>query len=401
MDQNNKTIKTVNLKLSRREFFVKSTLAFAAASLAQGNISGISQKGNYNEGPINKCRMKVGSDTDKLPGALKKKGAIAVLDYLKNEGFDGAFFRLMLDLSPTLDPVELKEVKAHADSIGLFLEAGIGWINPYNTAERPEIRRFGNGDYRLAIEKMISAAQLINCKELWAVSAHSIHGDPFYVAYDRFRTDVTWDDQIESMYKFIRLLSPVLKDTGCRLNLEAHGDETSFEAQRLIERLGPDILGVTLDTGNLPLQADYPMYAIKRLAPYVHMTHCKDGILYRTANGLNQQIRSLGDGIIDWKSALEEINRFNPDLHLCIEDYRAENLLLWSTSKYKNYYPDLTAEEIAAFEQMTTVCENKIKSGKILGVEEFRKLTFGEKERDASYLRGAEYLRKIINQINL
>jgi aspartate aminotransferase len=33
-------------------------------------------------------------------------------------------------------------------------------------------------------------------------------------------------------------------------------------------------------------------------------------------------------------------------------------------------------------------------------VEEFRKLKWSEKERDESYLRGADYLRKIIRQIN-
>ena len=91
----------------------------------------------------------------------------------------------MLDLSPTLDPGQLKEVKAHADSQGLFLDAGVGWMNPFDTAERPDIRKFGDGDYRLAVEKMLKAARLIDCTELWAVSAHSAHGRPSYVAYDR------------------------------------------------------------------------------------------------------------------------------------------------------------------------------------------------------------------------
>jgi sugar phosphate isomerase/epimerase len=383
--------------LSRREFLIKSSLITSAAVVSENKM------GFYSEGTgenLNKkCRMRVGSDTDKLPSEVKKQGAFAVLDYLRERGFDGAFFRLMLDLSPTLDHGELKEVKSHADSLGLFLEAGIGWVNPYNTPERPEIRRFGNGDYRLAIEKMISAARIIDCTELWAVSAHSIHGDPFYVAYDRFRTDVSWDDQLEATLKFIRMLAPVLKDTGCRINLETHGDETSFEALRLIEKASPEILGITLDTGNLPLQADFPMSAIKRLAPYVHLTHCKDGIFYRTSEGLNQQIRSLGDGVIDWKSALEILNNYQPDLHLCIEDYRAENLLLWSTSKYKSHYPDLSEEEINEFGRLTSICENRIKSGEIQGIEEFRKIQFGETERNSSYLKGADYLRKIIKKI--
>jgi sugar phosphate isomerase/epimerase len=382
--------------LTRRDFFIKSSVA---SILSPSIINSLTSDIQSDPGMKRKCRMKVGSDTDKLPSEVKKKGAFAVLDYLKERGFDGAFFRLMLDLSPTLDHGELKEVKAHADSLGLFLEAGIGWVNPYNTPERPEIRRFGNGDYRLAVEKMISAARVIDCTELWAVSAHSIHGDPFYVAYDRFRTDVTWDDQLDAIVKFIGLLAPMLRDLGCRINLETHGDETSFEAIRIIEKSGKDIVGITLDTGNLPLQADVPLSSVERMAPYVHLTHCKDGILFRTDDGLNQQLRSLGDGIIDWKSALEILNSHNPDLHLCIEEYRAENLLLWSTPKYRKAYPDLSEKDISEFDRLTGICDQRIMEGKIPPVGEFRKLPFGEPQRDAAYIKEAAYLRKVIEMI--
>ena len=273
-------------------------------------------------------------------------------------------------------------------------------MNPYNTPERPDIRRFGNGDYRLAVEKMISAARIIDCKELWAVSAHSVHGDPFYVAYDRFRTDVSWNDQLEAIIKFIDKLAPMLRDLGCRINLETHGDETSFEAIRIIEKSGQDIAGITLDTGNLPLQADAPMNSIRRLAPYVHMTHCKDGILYRTNDGFNQQIRSLGAGVIDWKSAIDILNEHHPELHLCIEEYRAENLLLWSTQTYRDQYPDLSKEDLSEFDNLAAICEKRIRSGEIMGIEEFRKLPFGEAQRDLSYIKSAGFLRKIIETVN-
>ena len=36
------------------------------------------------------------------------------------------------------------------------------------------------------------------------------------------------------------MLKPLLKDLGCRLNLETHGDETSFELLQLIDNLGED-----------------------------------------------------------------------------------------------------------------------------------------------------------------
>jgi len=376
---------------SRRQFISKASLAVPGFILTS-NTSFASM--NNLDNRMN-TGMKVGVDADKLY-AVKGKGAFSVLDYAKKHGFDGVFYRTMLDLSPALDDVELKEIKAHADSLGLYLDSGAGWVNPYNTAETPHIRRFGKGDYKLAVEMMIKAASKINCKELYAVSGHSIHGDPFFVAYDRFRTDVSWSDQLLAIKKFINMLKPLLLDLGCRLNLETHGDETSFELLELIDELGEDVLGVTLDTGNLPLSADVPMDAIRRLAPYIHMTHCKDGILYLTAEGIVQQLRSVGEGIVDWEEALVILGKHSPNLHLSFEDYRAENLIQFYDPDWRIHFPDLTDKDVAEFERLARVCEDRIIKGEIMGIEEFNKLPFSDEDRIDSYKQGAEYLRKII-----
>jgi sugar phosphate isomerase/epimerase len=346
--------------------------------------------------PKAKTGMRVGLDADKQPSAIRKKGPIALLDYVKENGFDGAYFRLMLDLSPKLDPVELKEVKAHADSLGLFLGAGVGWMNPYNTAERPEIRRFGDGDYRLAIEKMLKAARVIDNTELWAVSAHSVHGTPSYVAYDRFRTDVSWGDELRAMTKFINSLAPMLRDLQLRVNLEAHGDEASFEAIRLIEEIGSDVVGVTLDPGNLPLQGDVPLDATRRMAPYINIVQPKDGIVYRTTEGLRQQIRTVGEGILDWDAAITELGKYHSNLMFCFESYRAENLLLWSTPQYRSYYPEMTEADVKQYEKFADDFEQKAERNEVLGVEEYRKLPFRDAERLADYQRGATHVRSII-----
>jgi sugar phosphate isomerase/epimerase len=346
--------------------------------------------------PRSKTGMRVGLDADKQPSAIRKQGPIATLNYVKENGFDGAYFRLMLDLSPKLDPVELKEIKAHADSLGLFLGAGVGWMNPYNTAERPEIRLFGDGDYRLAIEKMLKAARIIDNTELWAVSAHSVHGTPSYVAYDRFRTDVSWGDELRAMTKFINSLAPMLRDLQLRVNLETHGDETSFEALRLIEEIGADVVGVTLDPGNLPLQGDLPLDATRRMAPYINIVQPKDGVIYRTTEGLCQQIRTVGEGILDWDAAVAELGKYHPNLIFCFESYRAENLLLWSTAKYRSHYPEMTEADVKQFEEFADDFEQKVKRNEVLGVEEYRKLPFRDAERLADYRKGASHVRSII-----
>jgi sugar phosphate isomerase/epimerase len=372
--------------MSRREF---------VGTVAAGMLA----KNAHAQKPSNaepKRGMRVGLDMDKQPSSVQRNGPIALLDYVKANGFDGAYFRLMLDLSPKLDPGELKEIKAHADSLGLFLGAGVGWMNPYNTPERPDIRRFGDGDYRLAIEKMLKAARLIDNTELWAVSAHSVHGDPYYVAYDRFRTDVSWGDELLAMTKFISSLAPILRDLQLRINLETHGDETSFEAIRLIEEIGADVVGITLDPGNLPLQGDVPLDATRRMAPFINIVQPKDGIMYRSPQGLGQQLRTVGEGILDWDAALAELGKYHPNLIFCFESYRAENLLLWSTSKYRGYYPEMTESDVKQFERFADEFQQKVKRNEVLGIEEYRKLSFGDADRLADYQKGASHVRSII-----
>jgi sugar phosphate isomerase/epimerase len=206
---------------------------------------------------------------------------------------------------------------------------------------------------------------------------------------------------LTAMKKFIKLLAPMLKDLGLRINLETHGDETSFELLRIIEEIGPDIVGVTLDPGNLPLSGDVPMSAIKRLAPYVHCTHCKDGVLYKTNEGIVQQIRTVGQGVVDWEAAIEVLGKHNPGLHLSMEDYRAENLIRFYDPVWRKYFPDLTDNDIKAFEGLADDCNEKINQGRLLGIEEFKKLPWTNNDRLNSYKEGASYLRKIINKKNM
>lgn len=375
--------------ISRRKFISAASLAVPIIILPDLTFPSMDNPGKY----IKKGGMRFGLDMGEYGNYEgKHKPPIEALDFAKEHGFDGVAFRSMLELSPTLDTGQLNEIKAHADSLGLYLESGVGWVNPYNTSERSgavEARRFGNGDYKLAIEKMIIAAAKIGCKELYAVSGNTGHGTPSFIAQPRYRTDVTWRDQLLAMKKFITMLKPVLKDVGCRLDLETHGDETSFELLELIHELGEDIFGVTLDTGNLPLSADVPMDAIKRLAPYVHMVQPRDGILYKTKEGIVQQLRPLGQGVIDWKEALVTFGKYSPNLHFNIECFFVETLFRFYDPEWRKNFPDLTDKAITEFEQLTKASEDKIKNGEIMGIEKFNKNhTNCSREEAAEYLRG-------------
>jgi sugar phosphate isomerase/epimerase len=128
------------------------------------------------------------------------------------------------------------------------------------------------------------------------------------------------------------------------------------------------------------------------------MTHCKDGILYRTPDGIVQQLRTVGEGIVDWERALTVLAKYSPSLHLSFEDYRAENLLRFYDPAWRSHFPDLTDADIREFEKLAEECEDRIKRKEIMGVGEYNKLPFTNRDRLESYKTGAAYLRKIIRE---
>src|SRR5215471_21113827 len=85
-------------------------------------------------------------------------GPEGVLDRVHELGFDGVFFRSILDLDPQLESEHLRAIRRRADEYGLYLEVGLGKVNPFNTPETPAVRAVGAGDYRLGMEKVIRAA---------------------------------------------------------------------------------------------------------------------------------------------------------------------------------------------------------------------------------------------------
>ncbi len=110
--------------------------------------------------------MKLGIDNIKLPES-KKRGPLASLDHVKELGLSGIFFSTALDMSPTLDMGELRDIRAKADELGLYLESGVGKINPYCSAEEPALRAAGDGDIIGGFTRMIEASAAIGCFELW------------------------------------------------------------------------------------------------------------------------------------------------------------------------------------------------------------------------------------------
>jgi sugar phosphate isomerase/epimerase len=181
-----------------------------------------------------------------------KLDPFGMLDFARRRGFQGLLFG-----SLGTDPGRLREIRAHADRLGLFSFVSVSSPNFHalksNSAER--VRR---------LEEEIERAAACGWHELGANLGNE---------KTRFEDPRPWPEHEAAALQVLKGLRPVLKGCNSRINLEPHGECGVFELIRLVEQAGPDCAGICLDTANVLCFAEDPVAAARRAAPYTHLTH--------------------------------------------------------------------------------------------------------------------------------
>ncbi|AHK29370.1 xylose isomerase [Rhodococcus opacus PD630] len=353
--------------------------------------------------------MRIGVDGRKIPES-RTRGPVNSLEHAHELGMAGLFFRTVLDMSPALDAGELRDIRAKADELGMYLETGLGKVNPYANPEAPELRAVGDGDIVLGFRRMMEACAAIDCRELWVATANYKSAYSGRWAYDRFRTDVTWTEQLAATARFLGTLAPIARDLGIHLNLETHEEITSFELVRLVEAAGSDVVGVVFDTANVLQRLEHPVWAAERLAPYVRQTHIKDAAITYTDGGLAYQMRPCGTGVVDFHRILPVLAAANPALNLTIENDeslddlprpRRTMLIEAFDPEFLDGHPDLTVQEMAAYLDMVQSYDRRIRSGERIDNAAYVALPYGYAET-VSYIRSsADHVRSVCAEHDL
>jgi sugar phosphate isomerase/epimerase len=192
----------------------------------------------------------------------------------------------------------------------------------------------------------------------------------------------------------LQRLAPVLRDCASRINLETHGDVTTFELLRMIEAVGDDVLGVCLDTANVPLHGEHPVAAAHRVAPFTHLLHCKDLILSFADEGLRRQTLPPGRGLIDWPALVGELVRYSPDICLTIEDHKWIFDAAIYTPQWRESQRDVTRDEVLDVVAMAWEGERRIRAGLLPSPEEAEKVPYGE-QMEERLKSGVEHFRRL------
>ncbi|ROO86994.1 sugar phosphate isomerase/epimerase [Actinocorallia herbida] len=299
------------------------------------------------------------------------KDLFDALRQTKEAGLEGVNVRTLYEVSPTLDRALLADAAELARELDLYLELGVGKVNPYMTAEYPHIRALGEGGYLEGMRRLVLAAAEMGVTELWTATGGFKPRYRGLHATDRFRAEAPWPDQLAATAALLHRLAPVLRDTGVHLNLETHEEITTFELVRLVEDVGPDVLGICFDSANVAVRGEDPMAAVRRVAPYVRSTQLRDAALCFTADGISRFLAPCGEGVIDWALLLGELADRAPVRNLTIEaigGLRAEMTLHPYDDAWRAGHPDLTVAELAGLFRLTRVYEA---SGRP-GLEELR-----------------------------
>ncbi len=356
--------------------------------------------------------MRIGVDGRKIPEA-EKRGPIASFDHARELGMEGLFFRTVLDMSPTLDIGYLRQIRQKADALGMYLETGLGKVNPYATPEAPELRMIGDGDIVLGFRRMMEACAAMDCRELWVATANYKPAFTGRFAYDRFRTDVSWSEQLDATARFLRKLAPIARDLGIHMNLETHEEITSFELVRLVEEVGPDTTGIVFDTANVLQRGEHPVWAARRVAPYVRQTHIKDALIAHDGDVLDFQMRPCGGGLVDFRSVLPILAAANPRLNLSIENYESFSdrprkpprmIIEIADPRWLEGHPDLSAEELSDYMRMVRDYALRIESGEVMDYTSFAAWAVANYRYDETvdYIkRSATHIRGICEELNL
>lgn len=307
------------------------------------------------------------------------------LEFARSHGLDGVQFLEPSVLDRGLDPSRLAEVRRRANALGLYLEVGLPSPNPVRRS-RAEGRTVSAAEHAGDLARHVDAVAALGCRH-----ARVYVGD----RHDRFRTDTRWPQQVSATAEVLRRLAPRLRDLGMKVAVENHADLTVDELLALVESLGPEVAGVTLDTGNLAMRLDDPVRAVEKLAPWVLGTHLKDCVLERSPRGLRWQVRPVGSGVLRMPDLLAPLLKANPALNLSIELHPRIYDLPIADPSWLAYFPGLQSSSLAAVARLADLSEARFATGYLDRPDQVEAIPWAD--RDLEWLASSlGYLRSVV-----
>ena len=182
----------------------------------------------------------------------------------------------------SLEPDHLRQVRAHAEKLGIEIELGMRSICPTS-----KLFDATQGTAEEQLTRMIQSARIAGSPIVRAVLGSSA---------DR-AGPVGIEANIESTVKVLRAVRSRVLDSGLKIAIENHaGDMQAHELRMLIEEAGKDFVGACLDSGNPLWTIEDPHLTLETLAPYVLTSHIRDTAVWAVPEGAAVAWVRMGEG---------------------------------------------------------------------------------------------------------
>ena len=241
----------------------------------------------------------------------------------------------------SLEPDNLKRVRARADELNIDLEIGMRSICP---SSRMFDKAQGTAEEQLG--RMIDAAKIVRSPIVRAVLGSSAD-----------RADGI-DTHIDDLVKVLKNMRSRLMDANVKVAIENHaGDMQARELKRLVESAGPEYVGVCLDSGNPVWTIEDPHLTLDTLAPYVLTSHVRDSALWNTPQGAAVRWTRMGEGNMGMEDYLRKYVQKCPGRAVSLEVIVSgqPRMFNYRDPKFWDNYRNTPAWEFARF---LALCEN-------------------------------------------
>jgi sugar phosphate isomerase/epimerase len=265
--------------------------------------------------------------------------AFEFLDYAAHMRLDNVQFSERGTLA-SLDHEYLRELKVHANRLGLSVEIGMLSFDCYSSFFRPE---YGSGEYQLA--ELLWAASVVG-----SASVRCLLGG----RAERLGP-VPFQQHVDEVLRVLRAVAPLARDLHIKLAVENHGgvDFLARELRSLVETAGSDCVGVCLDTGNPAYAGEDPALATEVLAPYIVTTQVRDTRVWRVADGAAAQWVPLGRGNVDLLRIRDILAERAPSAPFNLEIITAEEPVpipyMQPDSEFWRAYPEMLGRDFVRF----------------------------------------------------
>jgi sugar phosphate isomerase/epimerase len=205
----------------------------------------------------------------------------------------------------SLDPAHLKQVREHAERLGIEIEMGMRSVCPSSKAFDP-----AQGTAEQQLLRMLEAAKTV--------------GSPIVRAFLGTMADRTGgppiEAHIENTVKVLRAVRPQFRDANKKIAIENHaGDLQARELKTLIEESGKDVVGACIDSGNPVWALEDPHLTLDTLHPYILTSHVRDSLLWRTPEGVAVRWTRMGEGNVDIAGWVRKYQQLCPGKALSME----------------------------------------------------------------------------------